>query len=127
MNTSEQTRRNRRHAPVAFLAAFILLSLLGYRWLRPPFQTDAWISAQTDGRLEVRNRMAHDLLRRHLRQGMTQNQVIGLLGQPTEKEAKGDWIYMMDFPRFSLELDPEYLRITFDESDRLADAKIMWG
>jgi hypothetical protein len=95
-----------------------------------PFQAAAWNSAdpghankQEDFRT-ARSHMIKDLLRRYKFTGWTRQQVVELLGQPTEKWSgfqQWDMIYVLGMERAgSLSLDDEALGFKFDANARVA-------
>jgi outer membrane protein assembly factor BamE (lipoprotein component of BamABCDE complex) len=91
------------------------------------FSVSAWKEAEG----QQRARMSEDLIAHHLPPGMTEQQVVALLGQPegvdlgpTEKRiAKRYYVYYIG--NWSLqEMDDAYLYVHLDANDRVVKAEI---
>lgn len=120
------------------VAALVLLAVVGAgvwffcedaireRLSRQRFDAVAWQAGQsrTDG---VRVRMVDDLLRRHSFQGMTREQVIGLLGEPDKTGYFKDWdlVYWLGPERGFMSIDSEWLVIRFDSQQKVTDFRMV--
>jgi hypothetical protein len=86
-------------------------------------QADPMNTKQEDSYRTVRSRMIEDLLRHHSFDRWTRQQVIGLLGQPTEKWSgfeQWDMIYVLGRERGgAFSLDDEALGFKFDTRDQV--------
>jgi len=95
-----------------------------------PFEATAWKSAdpahssQQDGYRTARSHMIEDLLRRYDFDGWTRQQVVELLGQPTEKWSgfeQWDMIYVLGLERMGgVSLDDEALGFKFEANGKVA-------
>lgn len=76
----------------------------------------------------IRQRMVDDLLARHLRLGMSEDEVLALIGpkdedpyfrDPTDREA---WVYVLGAERGFIGIDNEWLFVSFDGERRVRRA-----
>ena len=114
-----------------YVCLFVVLglvptALVGYREMPRPFSSVAWINAPEDND-RVRARMGQDLTSGHLRESMTKEQVLDLLGPPDQEGYDKAWIFILGFPLLSLDFDPDYLNVRFDDSGRLLEARVLTG
>jgi hypothetical protein len=74
-----------------------------------------------------RMRMANNVLKNHLRAGMSRNEVISLLGapdEPTDRDDQAIWYYLGGYSGGSFLRGSDYLVIEFDERGKLAAKRI---
>lgn len=122
----------RRHARslirvIVLLASVAVILVLAMIWLRgEPFDRDRWRAAANDN--EVRRiKMAEDLLRRHELIGRNKDEIVWLLGEPTESDKFQnlcDDLYHLGPRRGLFPIDSEWLCLAFEE-DRVSRAEIM--
>lgn len=85
-----------------------------------PFDPAKWKSADLDGR--ARAEMLPDLLDHHHLRGMSKNEIISLLGEPTPTEKWGgaDMIYVLGNDGSYTPIDHEWLLINLDGQGRVS-------
>lgn len=87
------------------------------------FNSKVWIATpcRSEARHTVRGRMAADLIRNHLRLGMSRQEVIQLLDKPDypfNKQLRRDMYDLGYFDRW-MEIDPSILWLQYDAKDNL--------
>jgi hypothetical protein len=94
---------------------------------RIAFDTTVWKASLTKRGDTTRIRMIEDLLRRHHLVGMTQDEVIGLLGKPPTPSSRPDYqlVYWLGPQRQFMGLDSELLAIRVGPDQRVVDARIV--
>lgn len=97
-----------------------------------PFEAAAWKSARVVDDDTPRCAMIEDLLKNHLRAGMTRAEVVKLLGPATEMPKGRGWATKGTFLVYGLgrcpgSIDIDELRVSFDESGALEKAEKVQG
>lgn len=97
----------------------ILLVALLLSGCGPDFDRAKWRNADLDGR--ARAEMLPSLLRTHPLKGMTRQQVVDLLGEPTDtnKWRGADMIYVLGNDGGLFPIDHEWLLLTLDRQGRV--------
>jgi hypothetical protein len=92
------------------------------------FDEKAWesLAGPDDDGLTPRQRIADDLIRCRVLDGMRHERVRSMLGPPDERD-RGELQYMLGDERGAFKLDAEYLRIVFDSSRRVASVDLSVG
>lgn len=89
-----------------------------------PFDQKTWASnANSRDNDNPRGLMADDLLRKHLRKGMTRNQVQALLGEPDFSSSSNPWEYMLGCWS-GFRMDADTLDVYFDDSNNVSRVRI---
>lgn len=118
---------------VALLVA-IGAGLTGAGWLGGegggmgiPFDSAAWQDERLVHEEEVRNRMAADLLANHLKQGQTRDEVLALLGPPTDTPyfRDHDLVYWLGAEGGYAGIDSRWLVIDLDDAGHVERAEIV--
>ena len=106
-----------------------LLGLADERfWMGPavfdeiPFDRKVWLAYEKNKDGNIRKRMFHDLRRRHLRPGMSRNEVLRLLGKPTRED--GDHLDYYLGPD-ALDIDTNELILELDASGCVV--RVVWN
>ncbi len=112
---------------IALLAVALVVFVLAMIWLRgEPFDRERWRAAAGDD--EVRRiKMAEDLLGNHDLQGQTRQEIIWLLGPPTDSDKFRDLcddIYHLGPERGLFPVDSEWLCLKY-EANRVIRAEIV--
>ena len=111
------------------LGAFYYLSGLENYVHQAHFDSTAWRNRTLDGdpMWPTRLRMVDDLMKRHLLDGRSREQVESLLGpgRPSHQFAAGDLIYCLGPERSFFRIDSECLVIRFDTSARVKDYRLV--
>ena len=93
------------------------------------FDSNAWRNRTLDGdpMWPTRLRMVDDLMKRHLLDGRSREQVESLLGpgRPSHQFAAGDLIYCLGPERSFFRIDSECLVIRFDTSARVKNYRLV--
>lgn len=83
------------------------------------FDRKVWMAnAGNTGHDNPRGDMVTDLIRHHLRKGMTQDSVVRLLGEPDHGKSREVYRYNIGWGH-TWKIDPYYLEIYFDEARHL--------
>ena len=100
------------------------LGVMGMLWFsnslptRSSFDRSLWLSNNTYTMNNPRFRMVEDLMSHHVRIGMSRQQVVTLLGEPTGESfisAQGVYFYILG-TEYS---DPSFLCVKFDPQERV--------
>ena len=130
-----RTLRKKHLIPVLACTGLVLLLVLGTPafidlWILRvpfdpvPFDSQTWKQTPSEFSLQsVRLRMANDLVSTHLRDGMTREEVVGMLGEPDETPyfAEYDMVYHLGQERHPFGIDSEWLVIRLDANRQAAE------
>jgi outer membrane protein assembly factor BamE (lipoprotein component of BamABCDE complex) len=93
-----------------------------------PFSGDSWKAAakvskpsNTDN---PRSLMADDLLKNHLKSGMTRDEVLSLLGPADQERERSLWYNIGSYQRRGFLSGSDQLVVGFDENDKLKIARV---
>jgi len=118
---------------IAILIAVIttcttVVAMIAFRGKPRPFSEDLWKAASeisTPSNAEnPRALMADDLLKNHLKVGMTREQVISLLGAPDQEQKRSLWYNIGSHQRRGFLSGSDQLVVGFDENDLLKIARV---
>lgn len=99
------------------IPVLICTVLLGINESKSKFTAEKWERNHSD-----RVYMVDDLIDTHDLKGMNQNEVIILLGEPTDTEyfqSEGNMVYYLGDERGFISIDSEWLIIEFDHSEKV--------
>ena len=104
-------------------SACLLFLLLAACASNDRFNAEAWQrSSGTDYKDNTRCQMVHDLMDNYLNVGLSRAEVFDLLGNPSEESVVNVPVGVCDFG-----VDYSYLTLTFDESGKLKDFRLIQG
>jgi len=109
------------------LLSLNILILFSCDFNREKFDRKIWITA--DGLHQGhRKNMMHDLMKHHLKTGMSYKEIIDLLGLPDESNIQKDYVLSYEvYEDFGWDIDPIahiYLNIKLEKDSTLADFKL---
>jgi hypothetical protein len=97
---------------VLFVLSVVVSPGVNNYFSRTEFDSDKWKSwKMTEDKMTLRWDMVHDLQQQHELDGMTEDQVIELLGQPASKD-EIEWTYDLGMARRGI--DSGILSLTFE-------------
>lgn len=99
-----------------FLSLILLLILSS---CSNQFNKEKWLEAP-----EKRNSMVYSLINKYELEGMTETEIVNLLGEPAEKLDEPDRQYVYYLGRAGLGVDDSLLRLSFNQNGELESHEI---
>lgn len=108
---------------VAALAAFVLIWTMGAQQASMPFDRAVWTNEETiRTQPDLRRSMANDVMDKYLKTGMRRQDVIALLGEPSDAPhfQDRDLVYWLGSEGGFISIDSAWLVIDLDETGAVA-------
>jgi hypothetical protein len=115
----------------ALYVAVALSPFVGAMWSdysqRIPFEKETWIAAGVTHAEPYRTRMVDDLLDRTDFRGMTREQVVAVIGEPSDTEYFSDWdmVYYLGPERGLFSVDSEWLTLRLDAQGKVSEVAVL--
>ena len=113
---------------IVIAACATLATVIAFTGKPRPFSEDLWKTAsevsKTSNAENPRALMADDLLKNHLKVGMTREQVLSLLGPPDQEQKGSVWYNIGSYQRRSILSGSDQLVVGFDEKGLLKIARV---